>query len=100
MIMNADNLRNIKECNKDVVIANGTVIRAKYVGDLVCKQGYNLPELLPCNRLPTLNLSYNLISVTSIANSGITVTFSVDKAIFQAGNRTISYAENMGENTC
>jgi hypothetical protein len=36
MIMNAHNLRNIKESNNEVVIANGTVIRAKYAGDLVC----------------------------------------------------------------
>jgi hypothetical protein len=44
--MNVANLRNVIECKKEVVNTNGTVIRAKYVGDPVCKQGDDLPELV------------------------------------------------------
>jgi hypothetical protein len=64
MTMNINNLRNVKECNREALIANGNFIKGKYVGDLVCKTGDDIPKILLRNVLAPLNLSCDLLSVT------------------------------------
>jgi hypothetical protein len=52
-----------------------------------------VPKLLLHDVLAVPNVFYNLLAVALIAIRGITITFAADKAVLQAVNRTIAYAE-------